>query len=166
MAGYRKAVFSDIATGASANTYKTMAAILASATAGYKARIRELVIVVSLDAPADLQVSLKVNRIADVSAGGAGTADSSIAASALARPNTDDRDGVTTFGYDYSVEPTTYETNAHYLVDFNLRGGHTKVWGVEDSIYINNDMLIGILMAPRTAAAATISGTVVWEELL
>ena len=166
MGAYRSAVFNNISTGAVADTYKTMAAVLTGDTAGYEIRLRAVIIGVSLDAPADLQVSMKVNRIADISAGGAGTPDSSIAAANLARPRSGSRDGVSTFGYDYSAEPTTYETNPHYQIDFNLRGGHTKEWGIEDGIIGGQDMLVGILMAPRTANAAVISGTVIWEELI
>ena len=155
--------FTDVATGAVADTYKTLAALLAADVAGNQCRLLALNIGPSDDAPADVNVGIQIKRIADISAGGAGTK-TAVSAANMGRPYVDTRDGVITGGRNYTVEPTAYETEPLFAMDFNLRGGFFKEWTAESAPVIKQDMLLGLLAAPRTAAAAKLSGSLEYEE--
>jgi len=156
--------WNNVASGASADTYLTVASVIAAAGTSYMGRIRAINVGPADDAPADLNISIKMSRIADVSAGGAGTK-TAISAANMPRAISYTADGILTGGHTYSVEPTAYETYPIFVTDMNLRGGFFKEWGIDDAPWIMNDQLIGVLIAPRTAAAATTSGTITYEEL-
>jgi len=155
--------FTDVPTGAVADTAKTLAALIAADTAGYRCRLRKLVVGPADDAPADLNVALQIKRVDDVSAGGAGTANSNptpMPKDSLSRA------AVITTGVDYvtgGVEPTTYG-NTMWQIDINRRNSVIVEWPVDDAPTINRDQLLGLLGAPRTAAAARLSGTLEFEE--
>lgn len=152
--------FSNVATGAVADTFTTIAGLLAADTAGYRCRLRSIQVGPGDDAPADLNVALRINRVNDVSGGGAGTAtavtpqpkDSECRAAVIAGKHT------------YTVEPTTYETVPIWDCDMNRRNTIIKEWAADDAPVINRDQLLGLQAAPRTAAAATLSGTLEFEE--
>ncbi len=154
------APFDNVASGAVADTYKTLAALVAADTAGYRCRLRSLTVGPADDAPADLNVSLKINRVDDVSAGGAGTA----TAVTPAPKDSLSRAAVITAGKAHSAEPTTYNTVPLWECEINLRNSLIKEWGADDAPVINRDQLLGLLVAPRTAAAATLSGVLEFEE--
>ena len=156
--------FSNVDTGATADTYKTIAAIIAGATAGHKARLRRLVITPADDSPADANVNVRINRIDDVSAGSAGTT-TAVSAANMARPISDQRDGVITGGRNYTAEPTAYVTEPVWQASFNSRGGLTYEWGLDDAPVINNDQLLGLLASPTASAARTLSGSLTFEEI-
>jgi len=155
--------FTDVPSGAVADTFKTIAALIAADTAGYRCRLRSLQVGPADDAPADLNVALQLQRVDDVSAGGAGTANSNptpVPKDSLARA------AVISAGEDYvtgGVEPTTYG-NPLWQIDINRRNSVIKEWGVEDAPVINRDQLLGLLAAPRTAAAVRLSGALEFEE--
>jgi len=154
----------NLDTGAVADTYVTLAALIAADTAGHRCRLRAICVGPSDDAPDDKNCSVQVIRIADVSAGTAGTK-TNVTAAAMPRPDSGQRDGVITGGLDYTVEPTTYETYPLWQMDFNIRSGFLKEWpDVDAAPQISRDQLLGFRFAPRAAAAVTVSGTIEFEE--
>lgn len=158
--------FNDIASGASINTFKTLVALLAADTAGLRIRLRSLSIGVSEDTPLDLAVGLQLTRVADISAGGAGTSDTTVATSAIAKKDAESADSPVSGKVDFvtsGVEPTTYESEPLWAIDFNRRGGVIKEWDAENAPVIHRDQLLGLLVAPRTAAAVRLSGVLEFE---
>lgn len=156
--------WADVASNAVQNTYETMAALIAANTAGHRCRLRSLFVGPADDAPVDLQVALKLSRVDAVSGGGAGTAASN--------PEPQPKDSlqlaaVITTGIDYStggVEPTVYNTVALWQGSINGRGAVNKEWSEADAPVINRDQLLGLLVAPRTAAAVRLDGCLEFEE--
>lgn len=154
----------DVATGAVADTFKTLLAIIAADTAGYRARLLKLIVGPSDDTPQDLNVALRLNRVDDVSAGGAGTANSN----PTPRPiDSLSRAAVITAGEDYitgGAEPTTYGTVPIWQAEMNRRNTLIQEWVPDEAPVINRDQLLGLLAAPRTAAAARLSVSFEFEE--
>lgn len=151
--------FSDLPSGAVADAYVTLAALVAADTAGYRCRLRSLTVGPADNAPADLNVSVALKRVDDVSAGGAGTA---TAVTATTKDSLS-RAAVIAGAKGHSVEPTTYGT-VLWECDLNLRNSVIKEWGPDDAPVISRDQLLGLLAAPRTAAAARLSGVLEFEE--
>ena len=152
--------FDNYSSSASADTLQTAAAIIAGDTAGYRCRIRSITVGPADDSPADLNLSIQLKRIEDYSAGGAGTAGSNptpVPKDSLSRAS------VCTAGIEYSGEPTAYG-DAFWETEISRRNTVIKEWSVEDAPICNRDQVIGLLIAPRTAAAAVISGTIEFEE--
>jgi len=152
--------FSDVATGAVADTFKTLAAAQAGDTAGYRFRLRRLAVGPADGAPLDKTVSLQLKRIDDVSAGGAGTKTS-------VTPEPKDslqRAAVCTGGENYTAEPTTYNSERLWEIGLNARASVIKEWDPEDAPVANRDQLIGLLAAPQSADAITLSGSLEIEE--
>ena len=156
--------FDAVDTGAAADTFKTIAALIAADTAGFRCRLRSLSIGCSEDAPVDEPMAVQLKRVSDVSAGGAGTADSN--------PTPAPRDtlqvaSIITTGEDYitgGVEPTAYATEPVWAFEFNLRNSFIKHWEPDDAPIINRDQLLGLLATPRNATARELSGTLEFEE--
>ena len=153
--------FDDVATSATINTFRTMVALIAADTLGFRCRLRKLMLGPSDDAPADLNLAVQLKRVDDVSAGGAGTA----ASNPVAVPHDSlSRAAVITTGEDYvGVEPTTYGLP---LAQFELNRRNTIIveWDADTAPVIGRDQLLGLLAAPRTAAAANLSGSLTFEE--
>ena len=152
--------FNNVSTGAVADTYKTLLALVAADTAGYRFRLRSINLGPGDDAPQDLNVSIKLGRVEDVSAGGAGTG---TAATPLPKDSLS-RAAVITAKTNCTVEPTTYGAVAAFELDLNRRNSFVKEWSSEDAPVFNRDQLAGLLGAPRTAAAAVLSGSMEFEE--
>ena len=164
MKGIRYLVFNDIASGVVAQTYKTLAAIVAAATAGHRAALLAVNIGCSDNSPVDESFNLQVQRVEDVSAGGAGTT-TAVSAAQMARPDSYEVDGNITGGHTYTAEPTTYDaTYPLFNHEFNTRGGFFKEWSFESAPKIDNDQLIGILITPRVATARNFSGSLTFQE--
>lgn len=155
--------FSDVATGATADTFKTLAALIVADTAGYRCRIRSIAIGPADDTPQDKSVAIKLARIADVSAGGAGTK-TAVAAGNLGKKDPGAADSIISGGRNYTAEPTAYETEPIWQCDVNCRGGLIKEWSAEDAPIATADMLLGLLAAPRDASAKQLSGTIEFEQ--
>ena len=155
--------FNDIPSGASADTFKTMATLIVADTAGHRIRVTSISVGPSDDAPADRNVAIHLKRIADRSAGTAGTAGTSIAAASIPKKETASRDTIVTAGLNYSVEPTTYETYPVFEMEINDRGGFIKEFG-DDGPVFERDQMCSLLAAPRAAAASRISGCIEFEE--
>ena len=156
--------FTNTATGAVADTFKTMLAIIAADTAGHRARLLKMVVGPSEDAPVDLNVGLQLQRVDDVSAGGAGTAGSN---PTPAKMDSESLATVITAGEDYvtgGVEPTTYGTVPLWVGDMHYYNTIIQEWAPEDAPVIQRDQLLGLLAAPRTAVARSLSGYFEFEQ--
>ena len=145
------------ASGAVADTFATAIGLKAADTTGHRGRLRSLFVGPADDAPVDLNVCVKINR-ADNSIDGTSTAETPAKRDSLSIAS------VMTGGVNYTVEPTVYETNELWAADFNRRGGILKEWSPEDAPSWGPDQTLGILAAPRTASAATLTITIEWEE--
>ena len=152
--------FDNLASGASADTFATIAALIAADTLGHRCRLRALTLGPADDAPVDLNLAVQIKRVDDVSGGGAGTKGSSPTPMPL---DSESRAAVITAGTGYTVEPTTYG-DPLFQADMNRRNTILKEWSEEAAPVIHRDQLLGLLVAPRTAAAAVISGCLEFEE--
>lgn len=158
--------FNNISTGAVADTDKTLIAIRAGDTLGYRFLLLELFVGPADDAPVDLNVRLALKRVDDVSAGSAGTPDSTPTPEpidSLARAS------VITAGVDYitgGAEPSAYG-NDLWVGDMNRRNSISQIWDENDPQVpvFNRDQLAGLVGAPRTGAAAVLSGKMVFKEV-
>jgi len=151
--------FDDLSTGAVADTFKTMAAVQAADTAGYRCRIRKITVGPAADTPVDRNVAIILQRVDDVSAGGSGT-------KTAATPTQKDSlsaAAVCAGGVNYTAEPTVYGTDL-FAIEMNLRNSLVMEWTPEDAPIVNRDQLIGLLVAPRSANAESVSGCIEFEE--
>ena len=151
----------DVATGADADTFTTMLALKAANTTGHRGKLRRLVVGPSDDTPADLNLSVQVNKTGNT-ANGTGT--DNVASANLPKADPAQRNSIMTGYYSYDTEPTTYDTEAPWRMDFNRRGGLIENWTHEEAPSWGPDETLGILLAPRTAAAARVTITLIWEE--
>ena len=151
--------FSNMATGADEDTFRTMVGIIAGATAGHRGRLLSLDVGLADNTPQDLNMAVRVNTTNQDTAG---TPSDTVASANIRKADPNQRDSVMSIGRLYSVaEPTTYDTYVPWEEDMNRRGGMMKVWTLEEAPTWGPDQTLGILIAPRTDAAAqvTISGT-------
>ena len=155
--------FDDIATGAVANTYKTLASLLVADTAGHRCRLRALTVGPADDSPPDVNIGLQLNRVSDISAGSAGTS-TAVSGANMAKRDPGSLDSIVTGGIDHSAEPTTYDTEPVWAGAINARGAIVKEWGEAEAPIATQDMLLGLLVAPRTAAAVRCSGSLEFES--
>lgn len=152
----------DVATGATADTFTTLLALIVPDTAGYRCRLRRLKVTPASANPVDDNCRIQVKRIADVSAGTAGTK-TAVAGSAIAKQDTDAADSVVSGGVSYTVEPTTYETRPIFEAGFNMRGGLDHRWTAEEAPMFLRDQLCGILGANQDNAALDLNILVEFE---
>lgn len=155
-------IFNDLPTGVVADVFTTLASLIVADTTGHRLRVRSLSIGPADDTPPDVNVAVQLARIADVSAGTAGTK-TAVTTGNMAKKDPSNVDSIVSGGRAYSVEPTTYETEPLYQEDINAHGGFIKEWGVDDAPVAGQDMLIAVIAAPRTAAAVRLSGTIEFE---
>ena len=135
--------------------------VQAADTAGYRFRVRSIQIGCSEDTPVDESLLVALKRVDDVSAGGAGTPAASPTPTQL---DSLSRASVMAGGTDYvGGEPTTSGT-ALFEIDLNGRNSLVKEWSPEDAPVANRDQLIGLLVAPRTANAREVTGSIEFEE--
>lgn len=155
--------FENVACGTSADTFLTVAAIVAANTTGHRARVRSISIGPADDAPADANISVRLNRVSSVSGGGAGTA-TTVSAGNMGKKDAGALDTVITGGHTYTAEPTTYDTEPLWQSDMNTRGGIIKEWAAEDAPILGPDMLIGVMVAPKDTTARSVSGCIEFEQ--
>lgn len=152
--------FNDLSTSASADTFKTMVSAIVPNTAGLRVRIREVVAACADDTPGDTTLAARVMRTA---AGGAqGTAGATIAAASVPKADKGGPDSIASCGRDYSTDPT-YDTEPLWQTEFNSRGGLAKNWGPDDAPVVAANMVGGLALAPRNAAARKVSGSMTFE---
>ena len=155
--------FDDIPTGAVADGYKTIAAIVVPNTAGARVRLTAVEVGPADDTPADRNLAVKIARVAAITSGTPGTAGTTIAAGSVPKKETRSRDSLCSGKLNYSAEPTTYETYPVFQLAVNDRGLFVKEFG-DDGPVFELDQLCGLLAAPRAAAASRVSGTLEFEE--
>lgn len=153
--------FTDLASGSAADTFKTLLTLILANTAGHRFRVRSLQVGPADDAPADLNVAV---RLARTDNSGAASGGSGVTAANIAKKDSLSRDTVATAHRGPTAEPTAYETEAAYQMDFNIRSGLMKEWTELDAPVVNRNQTLGLLAAPRTAAAIRLSGTIEYEE--
>ena len=156
--------WNDVAGGAIAETYKTQAAMLVADTAGLRARLIGFGIGVSDDAPTDKPLSCRINRIDDISAGGAGVR-TSIAVGDVFKwgssrqPNSPASGEIT-----FTTEPTVYIASPNFGPQWEINDrGLLMLPGSFAPIACEQDQLVGLLLAPRNAVAIRTSGFLMWE---
>ena len=154
--------FAGVATGATADTYKTIAALIAADTLGHRARLRKLTITPASANPVDEVCSVQIKRIADVSGGTPGTK-TAVAAASISKADPETIDSLVSGGINYTVEPTTYETRALWQASFNMRAGLLKTWNEDDGPMICRDQLLGLLAAPEDNSALDLNGSLEFE---
>ena len=148
----------NVASGAVADTFKTLAAVIAADTAGHRARLVSLAAGTADDTPQDKNVCVRLIRTDNTAAGTPGSSPTP------AKLDTDSRASVLTAGINYSAEPTSLESTPVFAVDFNLRGGLLKEWAPDDAPVLNKNQTLCVQAAPRTPNAATLTITLVYEE--
>ena len=156
--------WSDVASGAVADAYVTQAAMRVAATTGLRARLIGFGIGMSDNSPTDKPLSCRINRIDDVSAGGAGTR-TTIAVGAVFKwgssrqPNSPATGEIT-----YTGEPTAYIASPNWgpVWEINDRG-LIMLPGSFSPIDCEEDQIVGLLLAPRNAVAIRTSGFLMWE---
>lgn len=150
-------------TAAVANTFKTAAAVIVPDAALVRARITGFHVATSDPTPVDASVMIQLARILDLSAGGAGTKAVTIAASSIPKNDPAGPDSTCSGGAEYSVEPTAYESNPYKQIGMNGRG---IVWSLEegeDPLIGTQDMLLGLLVAPRSTTVVKLTGYLEFE---
>jgi hypothetical protein len=155
---------STVATAAVAGTFKTLGAIIVPDTTNLRVRLTDFHLGPATAAPTDVAIEVKVALIADVSAGTAGTK-TAITAANIPPVDVGAPACRSSGGIHYTVEPTTYNTYPLWHGGFNHRGVLNWYWLEENRRPVaGQDMLIGILAAPQTAAAVELIGTIGFEE--
>jgi len=154
--------FDDVATGTVADTFTTFAAIIVADTAGHRCRLRSLCIGPSDDAPADLNVGIKLARIADVSGGSAGTG-TAVTTANMGKIDPGTPASLMSGKRDFTAEPTAYETEPLFAMGMNARGGLIKEWSEDGAPVVTQDQLLGLLACPRTTTAVKLSGSLEFE---
>lgn len=105
------------------------------------------------------QAAVRVNRL---SSAGAGT---STSYTPVAHEVQDQGAHDGTYAVNYTVEPTTYDTDALYRASYNWLNGHAKIWTPEARIWVPPSAKVGIRLVAAPAAALTIDGTLVVGEI-
>jgi hypothetical protein len=156
--------WSDTASGAVKDTFATIACLTVDDTAGHRIRIRSVAIGPSDDTPGDLNLSVRLGRVADLSAGSAPTGGTAVSKANMPKKDTDGPDSIVAGIIAPTGEPTTYETYPGWELGVNTHGTINKEWAPEDAPVIGRDQLVGVLVAPRsTDAPIKSSGTIEFE---
>jgi len=151
----------NIASGAVADTYRTVAALIVPDTAGNRFRLLSLAVGFSDDSPVDLHAGVMINRT-DGTANG--TAGSSITGANMPKKDPDSVDSIITGGLNYSGgEPTEYEDEEIWGIGLYGKSGFIKEWSELDAPIVTQDLVLGVLVCPRTAAAVTTTGSMEFE---
>ena len=150
--------FENVLGDALADAGTTLAAAITADTAGHRCRIREIALGFADDAPADLNMGVALKRTSNV---GAGTSTSVTPEPA----DSDSLAAIVSGAIDYTAEPTTYGL-ALWAIELHRQNSLIKEWAPDDPAapVCNRNETIGLVTTPRTAAAATMSGHIVFEE--
>jgi hypothetical protein len=142
--------FSNLQDGNAQDTFKTMAAIIVSATEGYQAELLGFWASASADAAVDECYTWDIRRIADVSAGGAGTT-TAVTVGNMPRQRSNAGNPDTSGGVNYTGEPTTYESYPLWEGSLFDRGQIGFMWPDGCGPLAIEDQIIGLRVAPRAA---------------
>jgi hypothetical protein len=149
--------FRNVLGDATGDADTTIAAIIAADTAGHRCRIREIALGFSDDAPADLNMGVSLQRTDNTTAG---TAVGSPTPEPL---DSDSLAAIITAGVDYTDEPTTYG-DPLWAIELHRQNSLIKEWSQEDAPICSRNETVGLVTTPRTSAAASMSGHIVFEE--
>ena len=150
-----------IATGAVANTFITLLGLKLPDTAGYRARLRRLVVGGGGGAPQDLQVSLRLRR-ADNTTDGTLTA---VGVNTIGDARGDSvASRISAIGKNYTVEPTTFENGTLGLGVMNTRATLVMEFGPDEAPEWGPNQTLAVEGAPGSATAANLEIAAEWEE--
>ena len=157
--------FSDIPTGAVKDVYTTIAALIVPDAAGNRCRVRGINFGSDDDTPGDRPVSVRLARIADVSAGTPGVASETVTGANMAKADPSSVDSIVSgkLGYTVGNEPTVFETKPLFEQPFNDRSGFIKEWPEQEAKIADRDQLIAVQVAPRTNNIARLGGSIEFE---
>lgn len=157
--------FDDIASGTTDDTYRTIALIIVPDTDdGHRARIRRVVCGPSDNTPLDNNYGLDIRRIADQSAGSAGTPASTITGANMPKIDPGSQDAIFSAGIDYSGgEPGTYESNPVWQAGCNAHGRVNEMLDDTEMPIGKRDQTLGLRICPRGTTANRVSGYMVVE---
>lgn len=144
--------------------FKTLAAIINPDTTGIRARLTGYSIGSADETPFDESVAIEIGRILDVSAGGAGSGFTAIAASAITKNDPAGPIATSTGAVGYGTEPTVYESRAWKRFGINDRGA---LWSLDEGdkpLIIIPDMLMGIRAGGHGATVLKFSGYLEFEN--
>jgi len=148
--------FRNVLGDAVADADTTIAAVIAADTAGHRCRIREIALGFADDAPADLNMGVSLQRT-DNTGAGTKTPFTAVPLDSLSLAS------IISGGIDYTAEPTTYG-NPLWAIELHRQNSLIQQWAPEDAPICNRNETIGLVTTPRTAAAATMSGHIIFEE--
>jgi len=150
-----------IATGAVANTFKTILGLKYADTLGHRGRLRKLFIGGGGGAAQDLQVSIRLRKT-DITADGTSTA---VNVNTIGKSDpTSQASLVAAMGKNYTVEPTTMGTDTLGGGSINGRSGLVLEWGPGEGPTWGRKECLAIEAAPGEATAANLEAYVEWEE--
>ena len=155
--------FEDIQTGNVADVYKTAAALIVPDTFGYRCRLRGIHAFASDDTPLDHNIAVRLERIADLSVGGAGSS-TAVTGANMPKHDPGSVDSIVTGERIYTAEPSAFEPEPLYAGGFNMRGGLINERFDDDEKYVfTRDMLCALRFAPRAAVFLRVSGVIIFE---
>ncbi len=159
--------FEQIATGSTADVYKTMAALIVDDTQGHRIRVRGIHVYPADPNPLAHNIGVHLDRILDLSAGSAGTPGTTpdpVAKADMPHHDPGSVDSLVAGERDYTAEPTTFQTESLFVGGFHMNGGLINERFDEDEKYVcTRDMLIALRCAPRAAVTLTVSGVILFE---
>lgn len=149
--------FENLSTGAVADTFKTMAALIMPTAGGTaRAAITGIRVACGDATPTDLTLVCRIRRV--LSGSGKGTAGASITAANMPKKDNLSQDAPFTAGTNYTVEPT-YDAKTLWEFTMNTRSGCIEQLPPNLEIIGNYDQVLGLEIAPRSAAARVVSGS-------
>ncbi len=140
-------------------TDRTVASLTVADTAGNRCRVRSITLGGEHDAQ-DAAIKVKLQRIADLSAGTAGTA---TAVTKVPKTDPGAPDSIITCKTAYTAEPTAYEAESVWIMGFNHRGTMCKEWDEENAPVITRDQLFGLLVTTESLSGKNVNGTIKFE---
>ena len=146
--------FEDVASAASAATWKTALAL--ACAAGKRLRVRSVQAGPSGEAAQDLNTTFELIR---GTTDGTGTAQTPIKKDSLAVA------AAATAKVNYSVEPASdLEANPIFRIGVNSRGCFIKDWGPDEAPRCEASEFLFLRFRPGAATAVKFSGTIEFEE--
>lgn len=148
----------EMATGSSVGTFKTMLGIKMANTTGHRARLRALNVGPGGEGAQDINLTLRVSKTNNSTDG------TSTAVTAKKKDPGSVASNAAAIGKNYSVEPTTVNSQHDYGNGFNSRATHIKEWSKEEAPVFGPNETLVVQMAPGAAAAVKVTITAEWEE--
>ena len=147
-----------VATGAVVGTYKTLLGGKYANTTGHRCRVRKLIVTPGGEAAGDVNVSIRLTKTNNA---GDGTSTSVTAKKA------DDgsiASNLAAAGKNYTVEPTTVDSQHFWEGALNGRGGIIQEWARGEGPLIGPNQTVLVQGTPGAAAATMVNVTLEIEE--